>query len=251
MARKTAMTPEDAFLAAISAAPQDMLPRLVYADWLDERNDPRASYLRFEVERHRAELVSKSLEPAALARLGGLEDTLDLDWFRKVAITDCPHDSGFIFSRFWRALASYGGSHRRMREHLESIPEDQLRFLAEQFQDATGHVDPSMLEEFWVYSRREWSEDSGGRFAAWVVMQGETPYDDVRSQPEQIEQFNDQHEAAELDRRRRDDINRRRKPGPSRETEADRIQFQESRLDYVAMEIYYDRHGRELPMFGG
>ncbi len=251
VAKQKAMTEEEAFLAAINAAPQDMLPRLVYADWLEERNDPRGEYLRLEVERHRAELPGTNLESSVLTRLGELEDTLEMGWFCKVAITDYPHDSGFIFSRFWRALASYDGCHRRMRDHLERLPEDQLTFLAEQFQDAISCVDPSLRDDFWPYSRRVWTEDAGERFAAWVVMQGETVYDDVRSQPEQIEQFTAQSEAAEHDRRRRDDINRRRKPGLARESEADRIQFQRSRLDYVAMGVYYDRHGRDLPLFGG
>jgi hypothetical protein len=82
-------------------------------------------------------------------------------------------------------------------------------------------------------------------------MQGETFYDDVRSQPELIEQYNAQHETAESERLRRDDINRRRKPGPERDEEEARLHFHISRLDYVAMRIHFDRHGRELPMFGG
>lgn len=36
------MTERDAFLAAIAANPDDDLPKLVFADWLDERNDPAA-----------------------------------------------------------------------------------------------------------------------------------------------------------------------------------------------------------------
>jgi uncharacterized protein (TIGR02996 family) len=34
------MTDRDALIAAIAAAPADDLPRLVYADWLDENGDP-------------------------------------------------------------------------------------------------------------------------------------------------------------------------------------------------------------------
>jgi uncharacterized protein (TIGR02996 family) len=44
---------EAAFLRAIHAAPGDSAPRLVYADWLEEHNDPRAKLIR-EVERLRA-----------------------------------------------------------------------------------------------------------------------------------------------------------------------------------------------------
>ena len=43
------VTPDDeAFVRAIVAAPGDDLPRLVYADWLDDRGDPRGAYLRAE-----------------------------------------------------------------------------------------------------------------------------------------------------------------------------------------------------------
>jgi uncharacterized protein (TIGR02996 family) len=34
------------FLAAVNAAPEDQAPLLVYADWLDDRDDPRGSVLR-------------------------------------------------------------------------------------------------------------------------------------------------------------------------------------------------------------
>lgn len=40
------MSEEDAFLRAMVAQPEDALPRLVYADWLEERNDPRGGVLR-------------------------------------------------------------------------------------------------------------------------------------------------------------------------------------------------------------
>jgi len=43
---------EAAFLRAIHADPADAAPRLVYADWLDERNDPRGAIIRL-VERLR------------------------------------------------------------------------------------------------------------------------------------------------------------------------------------------------------
>jgi uncharacterized protein (TIGR02996 family) len=39
---------EGAFLRAIHAAPDDSAPRLVYADWLEERGDPRADFIRLE-----------------------------------------------------------------------------------------------------------------------------------------------------------------------------------------------------------
>ena len=49
------MNDEVAFLAAITAAPDDEALRLVYADWLEEHGDAaRAELIRlqFEAERH-------------------------------------------------------------------------------------------------------------------------------------------------------------------------------------------------------
>src|SRR5260370_1250840 len=43
------MTHDD-FLRAILAARRDDLPRLMYADWLEERGDPRAQFLRLPSE---------------------------------------------------------------------------------------------------------------------------------------------------------------------------------------------------------
>jgi uncharacterized protein (TIGR02996 family) len=45
-------TEEAAFLRAIRSAPEDSAPRLVYADWLDERHDSRGSMVRL-IERLR------------------------------------------------------------------------------------------------------------------------------------------------------------------------------------------------------
>ena len=45
------MTDEAAFLAAVRAAPDDDLPRLVYADWLDEHGEAdRAEFIRVQCE---------------------------------------------------------------------------------------------------------------------------------------------------------------------------------------------------------
>ena len=38
----TTTTPEQRLLATIAATPHDRGPRLIYADWLEERGDPRA-----------------------------------------------------------------------------------------------------------------------------------------------------------------------------------------------------------------
>jgi uncharacterized protein (TIGR02996 family) len=42
------MSIEDAFLHDILAHPDDDAPRLIYADWLDEHNDPRGEFIRIQ-----------------------------------------------------------------------------------------------------------------------------------------------------------------------------------------------------------
>jgi uncharacterized protein (TIGR02996 family) len=44
------MTEEQAFVRAIQADPDDATLRMVYADWLEERGDPRGEYLRLSSE---------------------------------------------------------------------------------------------------------------------------------------------------------------------------------------------------------
>jgi uncharacterized protein (TIGR02996 family) len=39
---------KEAFLHDISAHPDDDAPRLIYADWLDEHNDPRGEFIRIQ-----------------------------------------------------------------------------------------------------------------------------------------------------------------------------------------------------------
>jgi uncharacterized protein (TIGR02996 family) len=44
---------EESFWTAIAAAPDDDLPKLALADWLDDRNDPRAACIRWLVANHK------------------------------------------------------------------------------------------------------------------------------------------------------------------------------------------------------
>jgi uncharacterized protein (TIGR02996 family) len=46
---KTTMHDEEGFLHAIKANPRDDVPRLVYADWLEERGDPRGDFIRLHL----------------------------------------------------------------------------------------------------------------------------------------------------------------------------------------------------------
>jgi uncharacterized protein (TIGR02996 family) len=73
------MNEDAAFLAAVVANPADDTNRLVYADWLDEHDDPRGAYLRAEVEWAK----SRSAKDEASARM--LTESLDKVWVARVS----------------------------------------------------------------------------------------------------------------------------------------------------------------------
>ena len=67
---------DKAFIRAILDYPEELTTWLVYADWRDERDDPRAEFLRLTVERRQL----PGGDPAAEDiddRLATLRDTLD------------------------------------------------------------------------------------------------------------------------------------------------------------------------------
>src|SRR5690349_11303648 len=69
------MSDEAAFLKALRDNPADDTARLVYANWLDERNDPRAEFIR--LRQQHAQLTARinelaaQCDPAWLAAVGG------------------------------------------------------------------------------------------------------------------------------------------------------------------------------------
>ena len=88
----TLMTEEARFLEGIQANPEDLFLRLVYADWLEEREDPRSEYLRVDGELQKLiGLLSPNASDTESkirqlrAQLKKLGKTLDPDW---VAIFD-------------------------------------------------------------------------------------------------------------------------------------------------------------------
>src|SRR5437763_16176767 len=67
------MSDDDAFLQAIREDPHDPARRLVYADWLEERGDRRAEFLRLLQQR-----------AVVTARLTEVLSTLDPAWVRSI-----------------------------------------------------------------------------------------------------------------------------------------------------------------------
>jgi uncharacterized protein (TIGR02996 family) len=96
------MPDREAFLAAIAAAPADDLPRLVFADWLDENGDPdRAAFIRDQIAL--AKLRPGTPEYQALFRrcADSLRANLT-EWVRGVC-------EAFGQSAEWRAGKAGGG----------------------------------------------------------------------------------------------------------------------------------------------
>jgi uncharacterized protein (TIGR02996 family) len=69
------MTDESAFLAAILADADNDTPRLVYADWLEERGDPRGEFIRVQCEFEAASQNDSWPEgPAGMNRYNALRE---------------------------------------------------------------------------------------------------------------------------------------------------------------------------------
>jgi uncharacterized protein (TIGR02996 family) len=76
------MTEDEGFLRALLAHPDDTTTRLVYADWLDERGDPRGEFLRLELRL--AELGGDERSPWIRDRLLELRQAIDPAWLARL-----------------------------------------------------------------------------------------------------------------------------------------------------------------------
>jgi uncharacterized protein (TIGR02996 family) len=110
------MNEEEAFIRAIVDGPGDDLPRLVYADWLDDRADPRGAYLRAEMEWAKPWRGGEC--PADSLQLGELAAKLDLEWVARVSRPPM----GVCCEHLWPEAAVDGGFRR-----VEAYEVDQLQ----------------------------------------------------------------------------------------------------------------------------
>jgi uncharacterized protein (TIGR02996 family) len=81
------LTDDEALLRAVLADPADEAPRLVYADWLDERGDARGAYLRLDLELARS-TVRDARYRAGVWRARAFRLRLDHSWV--VAVSTGP-----------------------------------------------------------------------------------------------------------------------------------------------------------------
>ena len=96
---------EQAFIQRVLASPLDRLPRLVYADWLDERGDERAEFLRLQCQvvagLERLTELSSSVPPAWAQRVNLLSQALLIfrlpalgEGIRRATVRNCPAQPG-------------------------------------------------------------------------------------------------------------------------------------------------------------
>jgi uncharacterized protein (TIGR02996 family) len=75
---------DESFLRAINARPDDNLPRLVYADWLEERHDTRADVVRIQAQLRELQPDDES-RAELLSHLEKLEAGFDPRWLVRVS----------------------------------------------------------------------------------------------------------------------------------------------------------------------
>jgi uncharacterized protein (TIGR02996 family) len=119
-----AMHYEEGFLHAIKANPLDDAPRLIYADWLEERDDPRADFIRL----HLALMAAAPDHPERVAgehELSSLRKGCDAAWLaviepERASLTDDPSPG-----RGCRCFyAGWGGRRKRSMPYFHVETQD-------------------------------------------------------------------------------------------------------------------------------
>ncbi len=130
------MTEHDAFLRAICTDPDDDTPRLIYADWLEERGDPRGEFIRCQIEVERWVVQGTAVQGgsagAALARSQQLFDAHRAAWGAALPgpLADATNDL-FYWRRglVWLCQCSAKQLVRRAAEVFTAAPVTEVRLL--------------------------------------------------------------------------------------------------------------------------
>ena len=139
------MSDEAGFLYALRENPGDDDTRLVYADWLEERGDPRGEYLRLE---HQLRTIP--------ARLAHLREGIDRDWIAavfgrcRVVLVSYPPDRKIHAIKVVREITGVGlADGKTLVERSRAVIKDDITFeeadrIAQAFQSAAEvAVEPS------------------------------------------------------------------------------------------------------------
>lgn len=120
------MSEHAAFIQAIIEDPEDDLPRLVYADWLEEQGDPRGEFIRLQVQ----SAALPEYDPARESldqRAQQLLDAYIYGWTKPIGaqVQDLKFRRGFVESLTMRAKAFL----ERGEEIFQSTPIRWLRLV--------------------------------------------------------------------------------------------------------------------------
>src|SRR5262245_51869034 len=99
------MDHDEAFIQDILEHPEDPSLRLIYADWLDERDDPRARFLRLEAEL--AGASGRKAQRPLRYRLRRLREGIDPGWLARLdrtAVENCELQFEFECPKRWEKL---------------------------------------------------------------------------------------------------------------------------------------------------
>jgi uncharacterized protein (TIGR02996 family) len=123
------MSEATAFLRAVCAHPDEDGPRLVYADWLDERGDPKGEFIRAQCELARLDEFDPR-RPTLARRAAELRRRYDLEW--RAELPEIPglnwgsYARGFVGS----AVATEPGAFLdNMPAVFAAAPVQRLRFF--------------------------------------------------------------------------------------------------------------------------
>jgi uncharacterized protein (TIGR02996 family) len=130
------MQTEAGFLDAIASNPEDDALRLIYADWLEEQGDPRAEYLRLEVQYHQllaqTAPVREQLQelPEQIQTVGGRFDQSWIDHvtpLRRVVLCNYPRAHKLLVIKLiyelFRDAKEFSGNRLLEAKNLaESLP---------------------------------------------------------------------------------------------------------------------------------
>lgn len=129
------MTDREALLRTVCENPDDDLPRLVFADWLDEHDEPeRAEFIRLQCELHGRmgrHSKKKGIPPAVVKRMQELLRLNDKRWRAELPVIGHSGSVRWVgeFQRGFIAQAQVGSVQVILKSHVELFGSTPLRAL--------------------------------------------------------------------------------------------------------------------------
>jgi uncharacterized protein (TIGR02996 family) len=104
------MDAEAPFILAVQAAPGDSAPLLIYADWLEERGDRRAEFLRLRVAIGQLSPNEKQFRPL-WRKLRRVRSNINPAWLAALdhtSVENCPVQFAYAYPKRWEAFRPTG-----------------------------------------------------------------------------------------------------------------------------------------------